>query len=103
MKANADKKHEWDKTYRDKHKEELAKKQKQYQEENKDEIAKKKKQYREDHKEQILKYTFDNKEKVAVRAATKVNCGCGKTHRLGDAIRHKQTVHHQSWEAISKD
>ena len=102
-KQNVDKKHEWDKAYRESHKEQRKEYNKQYQEENKEEIAKKKKQYKEEHKEHIQQYTLENKEKVAAKAATKVNCECGITHRLGDILRHKRTIHHQAWETVLKD
>ena len=101
--TNLDKKHEWDKAYRETHKEQRKEYNKQYQEANKEELAIKKSLYRETHKEQILQSRLENKEKVAARAATKVNCECGITHRLGDIIRHKRTIHHQSWEAVLKE
>ncbi len=102
-KLNRDKKHEWDKAYRESHKEQRREYNKQFQEENKEDIAEKKKQYRQSHKEQIQLYKLDNKEKLAEKAATKINCECGNTHRLGDILRHKRTIHHQAWESVLKD
>ena len=103
MKANLDKKHEWDKAYREAHKEQRKEYNKQYQEEHKNKLTIKNKQYKETHNDQIMQYRLDNKSKLAARAATKIKCECGITHRLGNILRHKRTIHHQSWEEVLKN
>ena len=105
---------EYDKKYREEHKEQIKAKQKQYREENKVHIQAKNKQYREQHKEELSaknkQYREENKEHIqaqrkqyreehkeqikAQRDATYTCDACKREFALRKKAQHEQTKRH---------
>jgi hypothetical protein len=81
-----ERKKQYNKLYREEHKEKLKGKKKQYYEEHKEKLKGKKKQYYEDHKEQIQ-----------VKWGEKFVCECGGRYTHNHKSHHMKSKKHQQF------
>jgi hypothetical protein len=91
-------KKEYQKQYREEHKDENKEYIKQYYEEHKDEIDEYRKQYREENKnkisEQKKQWYEQHKDKISEKALQKVTCECGCVVTKGNLTRHRKSKNH---------
>ena len=96
-------KKEYNKLYRETHKEEISARMKEYYKNNRDEKLAKDKVRQEINKEQIAtrrKERYEaNRDEVLAKQSIKLTCGCGSTFRQSDRARHERTKKHTTWSA----
>jgi hypothetical protein len=105
-------KKEYQKEYRDEHKEQIKeyylehkeqKKEynKEYNLEHKEQIKENQKEYKLQNKEQIKEYKkeyrLDNKEQIKEQMSKKFVCECGSCYRYGDKARHFKSIKHSNY------
>ena len=85
-------KKEYQKEYRETHKDEIKKQQKEYRETHKEESQEHYKQNKESYSEKASEYYKQNKDKFNVNASIKIECDkCGSMIRKGNIAKHKKT------------
>lgn len=106
---------EYQRTHREKHKDELNEKAKAYRRANKDKLSEYKeankaraneysKEYRQANKDKAKEYYQANKDKLKEkskekREADKVECGCGSTYQRAGKTSHQGSKKHSDWIA----
>ena len=106
----AETRQEYDKQYREEHRDKINERQKKYNDEHRDkmkihyEANKEKKQlYHQEHKEEILEYQKqyhqDNKEKIHTYKNQKFKCNCGGKYTQSNKSTHEESIKHQTYLA----
>jgi len=89
---------EYNKQYREQHRDEICEQKKQYNEQHRDEIKEKKKQYREQHREEICEkkkqYYEQNRDEIKEKNRQKVTCECGCDVVKYNLSRHRKSPKH---------
>jgi uncharacterized protein YaiL (DUF2058 family) len=95
LRENPEMSREYNKQYREKHKEKIEVRNKQYREEHKDEKRAYDKQYREEHKDEKRardnQYYQERKEKINAKRRERWTCKwCTRTVSFGGRTQHKK-------------
>jgi len=89
---------EYNKQYREQHRDEICEQKKQYNEQHRDEIKEKKKQYREQHREEICEqmkqYNEQHRDEIRERKRQKITCECGCVVNKSSLSVHRKTTKH---------